>query len=53
MPAVGVQPFTASYTVNETGFAVIESTPGFVSYEHYSTQQGFIDKFFINLPFSG
>lgn len=35
--------YTAKYTVNETGFAVIESTKESVSYSHFSTKQGFMD----------
>ena len=35
--------YTAKYTVNETGFAVIESTKEYVSYSHFSTKQGFMD----------
>lgn len=42
--------FTARYTVNETGFAVFESTKEYVSYSHFSTKQGFMDEFKINKP---
>lgn len=35
--------FTARYTVNETGFAVLESNNEYVSYSHFSTKQGFMD----------
>jgi hypothetical protein len=37
--------YTAKYTVNETGFAVIESNEHHVAYSHYSTKQGFMDQF--------
>lgn len=42
--------FTARYTVNETGFAVLQSTNEYVSYSHFSTKQGFMDEFKINKP---
>lgn len=37
--------YTARYTVNETGFAVIKSTKNHVEYSHFSTKQGFMDSF--------
>jgi hypothetical protein len=37
------QGYTAKYTVNETGFGVIESTQHQVTYSHFSTKQGFMD----------
>jgi hypothetical protein len=37
--------YTARYTVNETGFAVIESNMHHVTYSHFSTKQGFMDSF--------
>jgi hypothetical protein len=36
--------YTARYTVNETGFAVLESTQHHVTYSHFSTKQGFMDE---------
>ena len=45
--------FTARYTVNETGFAVLESANQYVSYSHFSTKQGFMDEFKIIKSFTG
>ena len=36
--------YTARYTVNETGFAVLEATREYVTYSHFSTKQGFMDE---------
>lgn len=43
------QPYTAAYTVNETGFGVIESTQQQVTYSHYSTKQGYMDEIVITI----
>jgi hypothetical protein len=35
-----IKDFTAAYTVNETGFGILESTVDNVVYRHLSTKQG-------------
>jgi hypothetical protein len=41
--------YTAGYTVNDTGFAIIKSNKHHLEYSlelsHFSTKQGFMDKF--------
>lgn len=39
-----VESFTASYTVNETGFGVFSIDQNAVNYVHYSTKRGITDQ---------
>lgn len=45
--------YTASYTVNETGYGVLTTNSSQVGYAHYSTVQGWMDSFVINVVASG
>jgi hypothetical protein len=39
-----IEDFTASYTINETGFGVLEIDEKGVKYVHYSTARGETDR---------
>lgn len=41
--------YTAAYTVNETGYGVLSTNGRQVQYSHYSTAQGWMDSFVINV----
>jgi hypothetical protein len=47
-----IEDFTASYTINETGFGVLEIDESAVNYVHYSTARGITDKISIARPTS-
>lgn len=42
-----IEDFTAAYTINETGFGVLQIDQAAVNYIHYSTARGVTDKLVI------
>lgn len=46
--------YTASYTLNQTGFGILTiNSNSQILYQHYSTEQGYVDSMVINKERTG
>lgn len=44
-----IETFTASYTVGETGFGIMDVSPSAITYRHFSTKRGEMDRMILNI----